>query len=131
MKAVQISKPGGDFELVERPIPQPARGEVRIKVEACGICRSDALVEEGQWPGLQYPLVPGHEIAGRVDALGPDAAPWTPAQRIGVGWHGGHCFRCEPCRRGDFFNCQNQKITAIHFDGGYQEYVVVPAEAVA
>ena len=131
MKAVQISKPGGNFELVERPIPQPARGEVRIKVEACGICHSDALVKEGQWPGLQYPRVPGHEIAGRVDAVGPDAAPWKPGQRVGVGWHGGHCFICEPCRRGDFINCQNEKITAIHFDGGYQEYVVVPAEAVA
>ena len=131
MKAVQISKPGGNFELVERPIPQPARGEVRIKVEACGICHSDALVKEGQWPGLQYPRVPGHEIAGRVDAVGPDVARWKPGQRVGVGWHGGHCFICEPCRRGDFVNCQNEKITAIHFDGGYQEYVVVPAEAVA
>ena len=131
MKAVQISKPGGDFELVERPIPQPARGQVRIKVEACGICHSDALVKEGQWPGLQYPRVPGHEIAGRVDAVGADVAQWKPEQRVGVGWHGGHCFTCEPCRRGDFVNCRNEKITAIHFDGGYQEYVVVPAEAVA
>ena len=131
MKAVQISKPGGNFELVERPIPQPARGEVRIKVEACGICHSDALVKEGQWPGLQYPRVPGHEIAGRVDVVGSDVAQWKPGQRVGVGWHGGHCFTCEPCRRGDFVNCRNEKITAIHFDGGYQEYVVVPAEAVA
>jgi D-arabinose 1-dehydrogenase-like Zn-dependent alcohol dehydrogenase len=131
MKALQISKPGGNFELVERPIPQPARGEVRIKVEACGVCHSDAIVKEGQWPGLQYPRVPGHEIAGRVDAVGPNVAQWKPGQRVGVGWHGGHCFTCEPCRRGDFVNCRNEKITAIHFDGGYQEYVVVPAEAVA
>lgn len=131
MKAVQISKPGGNFEVVERPIPQPARGQVRIKVEACGICHSDALVKEGHWPGIEYPRVPGHEIAGRVDAVGPDVTKWKPGQRVGVGWHGGHCFICEPCRSGDFINCQNEKITGIHFDGGYQEYMVAPAEAVA
>ena len=131
MKAVQISKPGGNFEVVERPVPQPARGQVRIKVEACGICHSDALVKEGHWPGIQYPRVPGHEIAGRINAVGPDVTQWKPGQRVGVGWHGGHCFQCEPCRRGDFVNCQNQKITAIHFDGGYQEYMVAPAEAIA
>ena len=131
MKAVQISKPGGNFEVVERPIPQPARGEVRIKVEACGICHSDALVKEGHWPGIQYPRVPGHEIAGRIDAVGSDVTKWKSGQRVGVGWHGGHCFICEPCRQGDFLNCQNGKITAIHFDGGYQEYMVVPAEGVA
>ena len=131
MKAVQISTPGGNFEVVERPIPQPARGQVRIKVEACGVCHSDALVKEGHWPGLEYPRVPGHEIAGRIDAVGPDVTKWKPGQRVGVGWHGGHCFICEPCRSGDFINCQNEKITAIHFDGGYQESMVVPAEAVA
>jgi D-arabinose 1-dehydrogenase-like Zn-dependent alcohol dehydrogenase len=131
MKAVQISKPGGNFELVERPIPQPARGQVRIKVEACGICHSDALVKEGYWPGLQYPRVPGHEIAGRIDALGADVTLWKPGQRVGLGWHGGHCFECEPCRSGDFINCRNEKITALSFDGGYQEYLVAPAEAVA
>ena len=131
MKAVQISKPGGNFELVERPIPQPARNQVRIKVEACGICHSDALVKEGHWPGIQYPRVPGHEIAGRVDAVGADVTSWKPGQRVGVGWHGGHCFQCDPCRRGDFINCKFEKITAIHFDGGYAEYMVVPAEAVA
>ena len=131
MKAVQISKPGGNFEVVERPIPQPARGQVRIKVEACGICHSDALVKEGHWPGIEYPRVPGHEIAGRVDAVGPDVTKWKPGQRVGVGWHGGHCFICEPCRSGDFINCQNEKITGIHFDGGYQEYMIAPAEAVA
>jgi D-arabinose 1-dehydrogenase-like Zn-dependent alcohol dehydrogenase len=131
MKAVQISKPGGNFEVVERPTPEPGRGQVRIKVEACGICHSDALVKEGHWPGIQYPRVPGHEIAGRIDALGADVTKWKPGQRVGVGWHGGHCFQCEPCRRGDFINCHFEKITAITFDGGYAEYVIVPAEAVA
>jgi len=131
MKAVQVSKPGGDFELVERNIPEPARGQVRIKVEACGICHSDALVKEGHWPGIQYPRVPGHEIAGRIDALGPDVTNWKPGQRVGVGWHGGHCFVCDACRRGDFINCQNEKITGITHDGGYQEYMISPAEAVA
>ncbi len=131
MKAVQISKPGGDFELVDRPIPEPGRNQVRIKVEACGICHSDALVKEGHWPGLQYPRVPGHEIAGRIDAVGPDVTQWKPGQRVGVGWHGGHCFICEPCRHGDFILCQNQKITAISYDGGYQEYMIAEAEAVA
>jgi len=131
MKAVQISKPGGNFEVVERPTPEPGRGEVRIKVEACGICHSDALVKEGYWPGIQYPRVPGHEIAGRIDAIGADVTLWKPGERVGVGWHGGHCFQCDPCRRGDFINCKFEKITAITFDGGYAEYVVVPAEAVA
>src|ERR1700677_1418201 len=131
MKAVQISKPGGNFELVERNIPEPARNQVRIKVEACGICHSDALVKEGYWPGIQYPRVPGHEIAGRIDAIGADVTNWKPGQRVGVGWHGGHDFTCNSCRRVDFINCQNAKITAISFDGGYQEYMVAPAEAVA
>src|ERR1017187_6745521 len=131
MKAVQVSKPGGDFEIVERNIPEPGRGQVRIKVEACGICHSDALVKEGHWPGLQYPRVPGHEIAGRIDAVGADVANWKPGQRVGVGWHGGHCFTCDPCRRGDFVLCQFEKITGISHDGGYAEYMVTPAEAVA
>ncbi len=131
MKAVQVGKPGGNFEIVERPIPEPARGQVRIKVEACGICHSDALVKEGHWPGLQYPRVPGHEIAGRVDAVGADVTNWKPGQRVGVGWHGGHCFVCDPCRRGDFILCQFEKITALSFDGGYAEYMIAPAEAVA
>jgi len=117
--------------VVERSIPQPGRGQVRIKVEACGICHSDALVKEGLWPGIQYPRVPGHEIAGRIDAVGADVTQWKAGQRVGVGWHGGHCFQCDPCRRGDFINCKFEKITAIHFDGGYAEYMVVPAEAVA
>jgi len=131
MKAVQVSKPGGNFELVERNIPDPARGQVRIKVEACGICHSDALVKEGHWPGIQYPRVPGHEIAGRIDAVGDGVTQWQPGQRVGVGWHGGHCFVCEPCRRGDFTLCRNGKITAITHDGGYAEYMITPAQAVA
>jgi D-arabinose 1-dehydrogenase-like Zn-dependent alcohol dehydrogenase len=131
MKAVQVGKPGGNFEIVERPIPQPGRAQVRIKVEACGICHSDVLVKEGLWPGIQYPRVPGHEIAGRIDAIGADVTLWKPGQRVGVGWHGGHCFQCDPCRRGDFVLCQFEKVTAISFDGGYAEYIVVPAEAVA
>jgi D-arabinose 1-dehydrogenase-like Zn-dependent alcohol dehydrogenase len=131
MKAVQISKPGGNFEVVERPIPEPGRGQVRIKVEACGLCYSDSLVKEGHWPGIQYPRVPGHEIAGRIDAIGADVTLWKPGQRVGVGWHGGHCFQCDACRRGDFILCQFEKVTAISFDGGYAEYMVAPAEAVA
>lgn len=131
MKAVQVSKPGGDFELVEREIPEPGKGQVRIKVEACGICHSDALVKEGLWPGLKYPRIPGHEIAGRIDALGADVAQWTVGQRVGVGWHGGHCFVCDSCRRGDFVLCVNEKITSLHHDGGYAEYMISPAEAVA
>jgi D-arabinose 1-dehydrogenase-like Zn-dependent alcohol dehydrogenase len=131
MKAAQISKPGGNFELVERDIPEPGRSQIRIKVEACGICHSDVLVKEGLWPGLQYPRVPGHEIAGRVDAVGADVTNWKPGQRVGVGWHGGHDFTCDPCRRGHFNLCQNEKITAISFDGGYAEYMIAPAEAVA
>jgi D-arabinose 1-dehydrogenase-like Zn-dependent alcohol dehydrogenase len=131
MKVVQVSRPGGDFELVERPVPDPGRGQVRIKVEACGICHSDLLVKEGYWPGLQYPRVPGHEIAGRVDAVGPEVTQWKPGQRAGVGWHGGHCFICDPCRRGEFIVCENEKITALSFDGGYAEYMIAPAEAVA
>ena len=131
MKAVQVSKPGGDFEVVERNIPEPARNQVRIKVEACGICHSDALVKEGYWPGIQYPRVPGHEIAGRIDAVGADVTNWKPGQRVGVGWHGGHDFTCDACRRGDFINCKAEKITAITHDGGYAEYMISPAEAVA
>ncbi len=131
MKAAQISKPGASFEIVERPIPQPGPDTVRIKVEACGLCHSDVLVKEGLWPGIQYPRVPGHEVAGRIDAVGANVTNWTVGQRVGVGWHGGHDFVCDSCRRGDFILCSNQKITGIHFDGGYAEYMIAPAEAVA
>jgi len=131
MNAAQIRKPGGDWELIERDIPDPSTGEVRVKVEACGICHSDSLVKEGLWPGLQYPRVPGHEIAGRIDAVGENVTAWTKGQRVGVGWHGGHCFVCEQCRRGDFAMCVNRKVTGINFDGGYAEYMIAPATALA
>jgi propanol-preferring alcohol dehydrogenase len=131
MKAAQISKAGGDWELVEREIPAPGAGQVRVKVEACGICHSDSLVKEGLWPGLQYPRVPGHEVAGRIDAIGDNITSWTVGQRVGVGWHGGHCFVCEQCRRGDFAMCVNRKVTGIDFDGGYATHVMVPAAALA
>jgi D-arabinose 1-dehydrogenase-like Zn-dependent alcohol dehydrogenase len=131
MKAAQISKPGGNWELVERDIPEPGAGQVRVKVEACGICHSDVLVKDGLWPGLQYPRVPGHEIAGRVDAVGDRVTNWKKGERVGVGWHGGHDFVCEQCRRGDFGMCINRKVTGIDFDGGYAEYMIAPAEALA
>lgn len=131
MKAAQISKAGGDFELVERDIPEPTAGQVRVKVEACGICHSDALVKEGLWPGLQYPRVPGHEVAGHIDALGSGVTDWKKGQRVGVGWHGGHDFVCQQCRRGDFAMCSNRKVTGIDFDGGYAEYLIAPVAALA
>lgn len=131
MKAAQISKAGGDWEVVERDVPEPGRGQVRVKVEACGICHSDALVKEGLWPGLQYPRVPGHEIAGRIDAVGDRVTNWKRGDRVGVGWHGGHDFVCDQCRRGDFAMCTNRKVTGIDFDGGYAEYMIAPAEALA
>jgi D-arabinose 1-dehydrogenase-like Zn-dependent alcohol dehydrogenase len=131
MKVAQISKPGGDWELVERPIPEPGETEVRIKVDACGVCHSDMLVKNGLWPGLKYPRVPGHEIAGRIDALGTRVRSWKIGQRVGVGWHGGHCFVCEPCRRGNFILCKSEKITGFSHDGGYAEFMISPAEAVA
>src|SRR5437667_9977559 len=131
MNAAQISKPGGDWELIEREIPDASAGEVRVKVEACGICHSDSLVKEGLWPGLQYPRVPGHEIAGRIDAVGENVTAWTRGQRVGVGWHGGHCFVCEQCRRGDFAMCVNRKVTGIDFDGGYAEYMIASVTALA
>ncbi len=132
MKVAQISKPGGDFEIVERPIPEPGPGHVRIKVQACGICHSDSLVKEGQWPGLQYPRVPGHEIIGTVDAVGAGVPQWKTGQRAGVGWHGGHCGYCDACRAGEFFACKVAlQITGISFDGGYAEYMVAPAIGLA
>jgi D-arabinose 1-dehydrogenase-like Zn-dependent alcohol dehydrogenase len=131
MQAAQISKPGGDWELVERAIPEPRAGQVRVKVEACGICHSDVFVKEGLWPGLAYPRVPGHEIAGHIDAVGDNVTAWRPGQRVGVGWHGGHCFVCEPCRRGDFAMCVHRQVTGIDFDGGYAEYMIARAETLA
>jgi len=132
MRAVQIIRPGAPFEIVERDIPQPGPGEVRIKVQACGICHSDSIVQEGHWPGLQYPRVPGHEVAGIVDALGAGVSRWKVGQRVGVGWHGGHCGTCDSCRGGNFFGCQVAlQITGISFDGGYADYMVAPAIALA
>jgi propanol-preferring alcohol dehydrogenase len=131
MKAVQASKPNGPFELVEREVREPGPNEVRVKVEACGICHSDALTRSGAYPALTLPRVPGHEIAGRVDAVGTNVTPFKVGTRVGIGWHGGHCFVCVSCRKGDFINCEKAKITGLSFDGGYAEYVVAPAEALA
>ena len=131
MRAVQISKAGGDFEIVDRPIPKPGPGEVRIKVQACGICHSDVLTKEGGWPGIQYPRVPGHEVAGVIDELGDGVSVWKKTQRVGIGWHGGQDNTCPSCRRGDFRNCRNVKIPGISYDGGYQQYMVAPVEALA
>jgi D-arabinose 1-dehydrogenase-like Zn-dependent alcohol dehydrogenase len=131
MKAMQVSKSNGPFELVEREVPTPGPGQIRVKVEACGVCHSDAVVKSGAFPGMTLPRVPGHEIAGRVDAIGPSVAMWRIGDRVGVGWHGGHCFHCEPCRRGLFINCVNAKVTGISHDGGYAEYAVVPFESAA
>jgi D-arabinose 1-dehydrogenase-like Zn-dependent alcohol dehydrogenase len=127
----QVPKGGGDFELVEHDIPQPGPGEVRIKVEACGICFSDHLVKDGLWPDLVYPRVPGHEVAGFIDAVGDHVTEWKKGDRVGVGWHGGHCFVCNSCRRGDFITCVNEKITGLNVDGGYQQYMIARHEAVA
>ncbi|MGD1094655.1 MAG: alcohol dehydrogenase [Bryobacteraceae bacterium] len=131
MRAAQISKPGGDFEIVQREIPKPGAGQVRIKVQACGVCHSDVLTKEGQWPGIQYPRVPGHEVAGIIDELGVGVSVWKQGQRVGVGWHGGQDGTCLSCRRGDFRNCRNLKIPGISYDGGYAEYMVAPVEALA
>src|SRR6202158_3899387 len=131
MRAVQVSRPNGPLEIVERPIPEPKPGSVRIKVQACGICHSDVLTKEGLFPGIQYPRVPGHEVAGVVDEVGVGVTAWKKGQRVGVGWHGGHDGTCRECRRGDFRNCRNQKIAGISYDGGYQQYMGAPVEAVA
>jgi D-arabinose 1-dehydrogenase-like Zn-dependent alcohol dehydrogenase len=130
MKAAQVPKPGADFQIVEREIPKPGTGEVRIKVQACGVCHSDVFTKEGQWPGIQYPRVPGHEVVGTIDELGAEVTDWKKGQRVGVGWHGGHDGTCRACRRGDFRNCENLKVPGISYDGGYQQYMVAPVEAV-
>lgn len=129
MQAVQISDAGGDFELVKRDIPSPGPGEVRVRVEACGICHSDAFVKEGTFPGLQYPRVPGHEVAGRIDAVGEGVTAWQRGQRVGVGWHGGHCWHCQACREGDFVACEQAQITGVTRDGGYAQYMLADAGA--
>jgi D-arabinose 1-dehydrogenase-like Zn-dependent alcohol dehydrogenase len=131
MRVVQVPRPHGAFEIVERQIPQPGAGAVRIRVQACGICHSDSLTKEGTYPGIRYPRVPGHEVAGVIDAVGPGAVGWEAGQRVGVGWNGGYCGRCDPCRRGDFFACVTGQITGITLDGGYAEYMIAPGSAVA
>src|SRR5213594_1209401 len=131
MKAVQVPKAGADFETVEREIPDPGARQVRIRVQACGICHSDVITKEGLFPGISYPRVPGHEVAGVIDAVGTDVKDWKKGERVGVGWHGGQDGTCPACRKGDFLNCQNAMICGISYDGGYQEFMVAPVEALA
>jgi D-arabinose 1-dehydrogenase-like Zn-dependent alcohol dehydrogenase len=128
---MQISAAGGAFQLVNKEFPDPGPGQVRIRVQACGVCHSDSLTKEGQWPGIQFPRAPGHEVAGLLDAIGPDVPVFKVGQRVGLGWHGGHCNYCTPCRRGDFILCENQPISGINYDGGYADYVIAPANAIA
>jgi D-arabinose 1-dehydrogenase-like Zn-dependent alcohol dehydrogenase len=131
MRAAVVPEAGAEFEVVERPVPEPGPGEVRLSVEACGICHSDVFVKNGGYPGVSYPRVPGHEVAGAVDAVGADVESWSEGDSVGAGWHGGHCFTCEPCRRGNFLSCETGEITGLTFDGGYAEFATVPAEALA
>jgi D-arabinose 1-dehydrogenase-like Zn-dependent alcohol dehydrogenase len=131
MKVAVIPKAGAEFEVIEREIPTPGKGQVRIRVQACGVCHSDVFTKDGLWPGIAYPRVPGHEIAGVVDALGDGVSGWKAGQHVGVGWHGGHDGTCVSCRRGDFITCVNGQVPGIHYDGGYAQYTVVPQEAVA
>ena len=131
MRSVQVSKPKGPFEIVERDIPEPSAAQVRIKVQACGICHSDSFTKEGLLPGIQYPRVPGHEVAGVIEVVGKDVTEWKPGQRVAVGWHGGHCGHCESCRRGDFVTCQYAQVPGISYDGGYADYVITPTVALA
>ena len=131
MRVAQVSRPNGPLEIVERPVPEPGPGTVRIRVHACGICHSDSFTKTGAFPGIQFPRVPGHEVAGEIDAVGAGAAPWKPGDRVGVGWNGGYDGHCDHCRRGDFFACVTGEVTGITFDGGYAEYMIAPATAVA
>src|SRR5438876_4370298 len=132
MRVVQVPHPNGPFEIVEREIPEPGAGSARIKIQACGICHSDSLTKEGTFPGIQYPRVPGHEVVGLIDALGPGVAGWKTGQRVGVGWHGGHCGYCDSCRRGDFVTCQiAAQVPGITYDGGYADYMIAPIGALA
>ena len=131
VRVVQVAKKGGPFELVERELPQPGPGEVRVKVQACGVCHSDSIAKEGLFPSVPYPIVPGHEIAGVIDAVGGGVVGWAAGTRVGVGWFGGHCGRCEPCRRGYLVDCRNLRIPGINYDGGYAEAMVAPADALA
>src|SRR5262245_60866589 len=132
MRVAQVTRPNGPFEIVERAIPEPSAGSVRVRVEACGVCHSDSVTKEGIWPGIQYPRVPGHEIAGVIDGVGASVSGWTAGQRVGVGWHGGHCGYCDSCRRGEFVTCQiAPQMPGITYDGGYADYMIAPAGALA
>jgi D-arabinose 1-dehydrogenase-like Zn-dependent alcohol dehydrogenase len=131
MRAIQVAAAGAPFELVQRDVPEPGAGQVRIKVEACGICHSDSLTKLGAFPGIRYPRVPGHEVVGLIDAVGVGVPDWQPGQRVGVGWHGGHCGHCSSCRRGDFVTCVRGQIPGISYDGGYADYMIAPFEALA
>ncbi|MGA8059823.1 MAG: alcohol dehydrogenase [Candidatus Binataceae bacterium] len=131
MKKIQVNSAGGSFELIEERLREPAAGYVRVKVQACGVCHSDSLTKEGLWPGIVYPRSPGHEIMGVIDAVGEGTEPWKAGDRVGIGWHGGHCRRCESCRRGDFVTCVRLQVTGISYDGGYSEFVLAPFEALA
>jgi D-arabinose 1-dehydrogenase-like Zn-dependent alcohol dehydrogenase len=132
MRAVQVARPGGPLELVERDIPEPAGGAVRVKVQACGVCHSDSVTKEGLFPNISYPRVPGHEVIGILDAVGPDVRGWSTGQRVGVGWHGGNCGYCDACRRGDAFACETETlVTGVTSDGGYADYMIAPATALA
>jgi len=128
---VEVQKAGGALELVTREVGAPQAGWVRVKVQACGVCHSDALTKEGHWPGIHYPRVPGHEVVGVVDAIGEGVTQWKLGQRVGLGWYGGHCGKCDPCRRGDLVCCQRLKVPGITFDGGYADYVTAPEIALA
>jgi D-arabinose 1-dehydrogenase-like Zn-dependent alcohol dehydrogenase len=130
-RAMQVPAAGGPFQLVQKQFPDPGPGQVRIRVQACGVCHSDSFTKTGGWPGIQFPRVPGHEVAGVLDAVGPDIPTFKVGQRVGLGWHGGHCNYCTPCRRGDFMVCENGLVSGIHFDGGYADYVIAPANAIA
>lgn len=131
MQAVQVAKANGEFELVERDIPKPGSRQVRVKVQACGICHSDSFTKMGAFPGIQFPRVPGHEVVGILDAVGADVPEWKVGARVGVGWHGGHCGHCHSCRRGDFITCSTGQIPGISYDGGYEQYMIAPFEALA
>ena len=131
MKSIRVEQPKGPFKLGDEKIVEPSRGQARIRVQACGICHSDSFTKDGSWPGITYPRSPGHEIAGVIDALGEDAWDWKVGDRVGVGWHGGHCTKCDPCRRGDFVNCRVLKVPGISYDGGYAAHVIAPVEALA
>src|SRR5689334_5038512 len=126
MRVVQVSRANGPLEVVERDIPNPNPNTVRIKVQACGICHSDSLTKEGTWPGIEFPRVRGHEVVGLIDAIGEGVQGWSVGERVGVGWHGYYCGRCDNCRRGDFFACVKSQVTGISFDGGYGQYMIAP-----